>query len=61
MRRPGAGMDILNGKQLYGIGKWLTVWKMGRQRALKPLSLKQKLALNSVSRESKLTHGNATS
>ena len=48
-------MGNLNGRQLYGIRKWLTVWKMGRHQALKPLSLKQKLALNYVSRESKLT------
>ena len=48
-------MGNLNGKQLYGIAKWLTVLRMGRHKALKVLSLKQKLALNYVSRESKLT------
>ena len=55
MQAGAADMGNLNGKQLYGITKWLTVLNMGRHKALKALSLKQKLALNYVSRESKLT------
>ena len=44
-----------NGKQLYGIKKVLTTLKMGMNKELKHLSLKQKLAMNYVSKESKLT------
>ncbi len=44
-----------NGKQLYGIKKVLTTLKMGMNKELKPLSIKQKLAMNYVSKESKLT------
>jgi MoaA/NifB/PqqE/SkfB family radical SAM enzyme len=44
-----------NGTQLYGIQKFLTTLKMGMNKELKKLSLRQKLALNYVSRESKLT------
>ena len=44
-----------NGNQLYGIQKLLTTLKMGMNKELKRLSLKQKLALNYVSKESKLT------
>ena len=44
-----------NGTQLYGIQKFLTTLKMGMNKELKKLSLRQKLALNYVSKESKLT------
>ena len=44
-----------NGKQLYGIQKILTTLKMGMNKELKKLSVKQKLAMNYVSKESKLT------
>ena len=48
-------MSRLNGEQLYGLRRILTTLRMGRHKELKRLSLKQKLALNYVSRESKLT------
>jgi MoaA/NifB/PqqE/SkfB family radical SAM enzyme len=48
-------MQKHNGKQLYGIQKILTTLKMGMNKELKKLSIKQKLALNYVSKESKLT------
>ncbi len=44
-----------NGKQLYGLQKILTTLKMGLNKELKPLSIRQKLAMNYVSKESKLT------
>ena len=44
-----------NGKQLYGIQKILTTLKMGLNKELKKLSVKQKLAMNYVSKESKRT------
>ena len=44
-----------NGKQLYGIQKILTTLKMGMNKELKKLSVKQKLAMNYVSKESKRT------
>ena len=44
-----------NGKQLYGIQRLLTTLKMGLNKELKTLTLRQKLALNYVSKESKLT------
>lgn len=44
-----------NGTQLYGIQKFLTTVKMGMNKELKKLSLRQKLALNYVSKESKFT------
>ena len=55
MQAGAADMGNLNGKQLYRIPKWLPVLKMGRHKALKSLPLRQKLALNYVSRESQLT------
>ncbi len=48
-------MRRLNGKQLYGFRRLLATLQMGRNKELKGLSLKQKLALNYVSKESKLT------
>ena len=48
-------MPQMNGTQLYGLKRLATVLKMARHPQLKGLSLKQKLALNYVSRESKLT------
>ncbi|MBU0992648.1 MAG: radical SAM protein [Proteobacteria bacterium] len=45
----------MNGTQLYGISKLAAVLRMGFNRELKGLSLKKKLALNYVSKESKLT------
>ena len=48
-------MEALNGEQLYGLKRLWATLKMGMNRELKGLSLKQKLALNYVSRESKLT------
>ena len=44
-----------NGKQLYGIPKILTTLKMGMNKELKKISLRQKLAMNYVSKESKLS------
>lgn len=44
-----------NGIQLYGLKRVLATLKMGMHRELKPLSLKQKLALNDVFKASKLT------
>jgi len=44
-----------NGKQLYGIQKILTTLKIGMNKELKKLSIKQKFAMNYVSKESKLT------
>lgn len=48
-------MNTINGVQLYGLRKLAASLKIGRHKALKSLSLKQKLALNYVSKESKLT------
>jgi len=48
-------MGKLNGEQLYGLKRLLITLKMGTHKELKGLSLKQKLALNYVSKESKLT------
>ncbi len=48
-------MEPLNGMQLYGLRRIWATLKMGMHKELKGLSLKQKLALNYVSRESKLT------
>lgn len=48
-------MNAPNGKQLYGISKLLMTLKMGFHVEVKGLSLRQKLALNYVSKESKLT------
>ncbi len=48
-------MKKLNGTQLYGLKRLLATLKMGLNKELKPLSLKQKLALNYASKESKLT------
>ena len=44
-----------NGKQLYGIQKILTTLKMGLHKEIRKLPLRQKLAMNYVSKESKLT------
>jgi len=44
-----------NGTQLYGLQKLLTTLKMGLNKELKNLSIKQKLAMHYVSKESKLT------
>ena len=48
-------MPRINGEQLYGLKRWFATMKMSHSNALKGLSLKQKLALNYVSKESKLT------
>ena len=48
-------MSNLNGKQLYGFRRLWATLQMGRNKALQGLSIKQKLALNYVSKESKLT------
>ena len=48
-------MAALNGEQLYGLKRIWATLKMGMNKELKGLSLKQKLALNYVSKESKLT------
>lgn len=45
----------LNGTQLYGWRRWIATLRMGRCKGLKGLTLKQKLALNYVSRQSKMT------
>ncbi len=44
-----------NGKQLYGIQRIITNLRMGLNKELKNLSIKQKLAMNYVSKQSKLT------
>ena len=51
----GYAMRKHNGTQLYGIKKVFTTLKMGMNKELKHLSIKQKLAMNYVSKESKLT------
>ncbi len=43
-------MAALNGEQLYGLKRLWATLKMGMHKELKGLSLKQKLALNYVSR-----------
>jgi hypothetical protein len=48
-----------NGKQLYGIQKILTTLKMGMNKELRKLPIKQKLAMNYVSKE-RLKCPNAT-
>lgn len=48
-------METINGTQLYGLKRVLTSLKMGMNKELKELSFKQKLALNYVSKESKMT------
>ena len=48
-------MGKLNGKQLYGFQRLLVTLRMGMNKELKGVSLKQKLALNYASKESKLT------
>ena len=40
-----------NGKQLYGIQKILTTLKMGMNKEIRKLPLKQKLAMNYVSKK----------
>jgi len=40
-----------NGKQLYGIQKILTTLKMGLNKEIRKLPLKQKLAMNYVSKK----------
>jgi MoaA/NifB/PqqE/SkfB family radical SAM enzyme len=47
-----------NGTQLYGLRRLLATLRMSRHEELKGLSLKQKLGLNYVSKESKLTRLN---
>jgi len=44
-----------NGTQLYGIKRLAATLKMGMNKELSPLTLKQKLAMNYVSKEGKLT------
>ncbi len=51
----GSGMRKHNGTQLYGIRRILTTLKMGMHKELKHLTIKQKLAMHYVSKESKLT------
>ncbi|MCP4129692.1 MAG: radical SAM protein [bacterium] len=48
----------MNGKQLYGPQRLLATMKMGKHKELKGLSLKQKLGMNYISKESKLTELN---
>ncbi|MHA1674644.1 MAG: radical SAM/SPASM domain-containing protein [Promethearchaeota archaeon] len=49
-------MGKINGKQLYGFSRLKATLKMSGSPKLKSLSLKQKLALNYISKESKLTN-----
>ena len=51
----GINMRKHNGKQLYGIQKILTTLKMGLHKEIRKLPLRQKFAMNYVSKESKLT------
>ncbi|RPJ81784.1 MAG: radical SAM protein [Deltaproteobacteria bacterium] len=44
-----------NGTQLYGIKRLAATLRMGMSKELSPLTIKQKLAMNYVSKESKLT------
>jgi len=48
----------MNGQQIYGFRRLLATLKMGLHKGLKGLTIKQKLALNYVSKESKLTRLN---
>ena len=48
-------MRKYNGTQLYGIKRLATDLKMGMNKELSSLSIKQKLAMKYVSKESKLT------
>jgi MoaA/NifB/PqqE/SkfB family radical SAM enzyme len=48
-------MGKLNGTQLYGFRRLLATLRMGLNRELKGVSIKKKLALNYVSKKSKLT------
>ena len=48
-------MNGINGTQLYGLRKVMANLKIGRHKELKGFSFRQKLALNYVSKESKLT------
>ena len=48
-------MGKKNGKQLYGLSKLKVKLDMMKNEVLKSLSLKQKLGLNYVAKESKLT------
>ena len=48
----------MNGRQLYGLSRLYATLKMGLHKELKNFNLKQKLALNYVSKESKLTEFN---
>lgn len=52
-------MSKINGEQLYGFRRLLATMKIGMHPELKRLSLRQKLAMNYVSRQSKMTelHG----
>lgn len=45
----------MNGKQLYGLSRLRATLRMGAHPALKGIGLKKKLALNYVSKQSKLT------
>ena len=48
-------MTKLNGTQLYGLKKLMMTLRIGLNKELKALSLKQKLSLNYVTKESKMT------
>jgi MoaA/NifB/PqqE/SkfB family radical SAM enzyme len=48
-------MAGMNGTQLYGLRRLAATLRMSRHPALKGLSIKQKLALNHVAKQSKLT------
>ncbi|RLC06181.1 MAG: radical SAM protein [Deltaproteobacteria bacterium] len=48
----------MNGQQLYGPRRLMATLKMGLHKELRGLTIKQKLALNYVSKESKLTRLN---
>jgi sulfatase maturation enzyme AslB (radical SAM superfamily) len=51
----GYTMRKHNGTQLYGIPKLLTTLRMGMHKEIRKLPIKKKLAMNYVSKESKLT------
>ncbi|MCP4666226.1 MAG: radical SAM protein, partial [Deltaproteobacteria bacterium] len=48
-------MEKMNGTQLYGFRRLVATIRMGLNKELKGLPMKKKLALNYVSKESKLT------
>jgi MoaA/NifB/PqqE/SkfB family radical SAM enzyme len=55
MRMEGRVMSPINGKQLYGLRRLMATLRIAKHPELRGLSLRHKLALNYVSKQSKLT------